>query len=105
MMKKNKTNLGKRIHMYNSLQDMEKQFANDVHTLGEEIAAVANKLDVRNPWDQSVLVAVMTNVLACVTVNAMFDGVNLEQAIRDNYNHAVEEYKKIAAKEIVKGNI
>ena len=104
-MKKNKTNLGKRIHMYNSLQDMEKQFANDVQTLGEEIAAEANKLDIRNPWDQSVLVAVMTNVLACVTVNAMFDGVNLEQAIRDNYNHAVEEYKKIAAKEIVKGNI
>ena len=104
-MKKKKTNLGKRIHMYNSLQDMEKQFANDVHTLGEEIAAVANKLDVRNPWDQSVLVAIMTNVLACVTVNAMFDGVNLEKAIRDNYNHAVEEYKKIAAKEMLKGNI
>ena len=104
-MKKNKTNLAKRVHMYRNPQDMMKQFANDVKTFGEEVAAVANKLDVRNPWDQSVLVAVMTNVLACVTVNAMFDGVNLEQAIRDNYNNAVVEYKKIAANEIVKGNI
>lgn len=93
-MKKNKTNLGKRNHMYNSLQDMEKQFANDVHTLGEEIAAVANKLDVRNPWDQSVLVAIMTNVLACVTVNAMFDGVNLEKAMKETYELSLEDYRK-----------
>ena len=42
-MKKNKTNLGKRIHMYNSLQDMEKQFANDVATMGQEFTKIAAK--------------------------------------------------------------
>ena len=34
-MKQKKTNLAKRIHMYRSLKDMEKQFANDVATMGK----------------------------------------------------------------------
>jgi hypothetical protein len=44
-------------------------------------------------------------MLACVTVNAKFDGVSLEEAIRDNYYDALEKYKKMAAQEMLKGNI
>jgi hypothetical protein len=44
-------------------------------------------------------------MLACVTVNAMLDSVNLEEAIRDNYYQALTGYKKQAAQELLKGNI
>ena len=66
---------------------------------------IADKLDIRNPWDQAVLVAILTNMLACISVNALLDGVNLEKSIRDCYYDALKEYKKLATQEIVKGNI
>jgi len=90
----------KMVRMFSGADEMEKQFANDVHAYGDEFAAVADQLDIRNPWNQAVLVAILTNMLACVTVNAKFDGVNLEKDIRDNYYDALKEYKKIAAKEL-----
>ena len=102
---KKMTKIEKMVRMFSGTKEIEEQFANDVHALGDEFTAVADKLDIRNPWDQAVLVAILTNMLACVTVNAKFDGVNLEEAIRDNYYDALKEYKKQAAREIAKGNI
>ena len=99
------TKIEKMVRMFSGTKEIEEQFANDVQTWGDEFTAVADKLDIRNPWDQALLVAILTNMLACVTVNAMFDGVNLENAIRDNYYDSLKEYKKMAAKEIAKGNI
>ena len=102
---KKMTKIEKMVRMFSGTDEMEKQFANDVHAWGDEFTAVADKLDIRNPWDQAVLVAILTNMLACVTVNAKFDGVNLEKAVHDNYYDALKEYKKQAAREIAKGNI
>ena len=102
---KKMTKIEKMVRMFSGTKEIEEQFANDVHAWGDEFTAVADKLDIRSPWDQAVLVAILTNMLACVTVNAMFDGVNLEEAIRDNYYDALKEYKKQAAREIAKGNI
>jgi hypothetical protein len=102
---KKMTKIEKVVRMFSGAKDVEEQFANDVQTWGDEFTAVADKLDIRNPWDQALLVAILTNMLACVTVNAMFDGVNLEKVIRDNYYEALEGYKKQAAKEMLKGNI
>ena len=102
---KKMTKIEKMVRMFSGTDDIEKQFANDVHAWGDEFTAVADKLDIRNPWDQAVLVAILTNMLACVTVNAKFDGVNLEKAVHDNYYDALKEYKKQAAREIAKGNI
>ena len=94
-MKKNKTNLGKRIHMYNSLQDMEKQFALDVATMGQEFAKlVMENFDPRNPWDQSVLMAILTNMLAYVELYAEHDGVNMEAAMKETYELSLEDYRK-----------
>ena len=94
-MKKNKTNLGKRIHMYNSLQDMEHQFALDVATMGQEFEKlVMENFDPRNPWDQSVLMAILTNTLAYIEVYAEHDGVNMEAAMKETYELSLEDYRK-----------
>ena len=96
-MKKNKTNLGKRIHMYNSLQDMEKQFANDVATMGQEFTKIAEEnFDPKNPWDQAVMIAILTNMLAYVEVNAELDGANMETAMKDFYETNLEDYRQQA---------
>ena len=102
---KKMTKLEKVIRMFSGTKEIEEQYANDVQTYGDEFIAVADKLDIRNPWDQAVLVAILTNMLACISVNALLDGVNLEKSIRDCYYDALKEYKKLATQEIVKGNI
>ena len=102
---KKMTKLEKVVRMFSGTKDIEEQYANDVQTYGDEFIAIADKLDIRNPWDQAVLVAILTNMLACISVNALLDGVNLEKSIRDCYYDALKEYKKLATQEIVKGNI
>ena len=102
---KKMTKLEKVVRMFSGTKEIEEQYANDVQTYGDEFIAVADKLDIKNPWDQAVLVAILTNMLACISVNALLDGVNLEKSIRDCYYDALKEYKKLATQEIVKGNI
>lgn len=102
---KKMTKLEKVVRMFSGTKEIEEQYANDVQTYGDEFIAIADKLDIRNPWDQAVLVAILTNMLACISVNALLDGVNLEKSIRDCYYDALKEYKKLATQEIVKGNI
>ena len=102
---KKMTKLEKVVRMFSGTKEIEEQYANDVQTYGDEFIAVADKLDIRNPWEQAVLVAILTNMLACISVNALLDGVNLEKSIRDCYYDALKEYKKLATQEIVKGNI
>ena len=93
-MKQKKTNLAKRIHMYRSLEDMEKQFAKDVATMGKAFTDMIEKhFDTTNPWDQSVLAAIMTNVLAYVDVQAEQDGVNMERAMKDFYELNLVDYR------------
>ena len=94
-MKQKKTNLAKRVHMYRSLQDMEKQFANDVATMGQEFTKIAEEnFDPRNPWDQAVMVAILTNMLAYVEVYAELDGVNLENDMKETYKMNLEKYRQ-----------
>ena len=98
-MKQKKTNLAKRVHMYRSLQDMEKQFAHDVTTMGQEFTKIAEEnFDPKNPWDQTVMIAILTNMLAYVEVNAELDGANLERAMKDFYETNLEDYRQQAFK-------
>ena len=93
-MKQKKTNLAKRIHMYRSLEDMEMQFAKDVATTGKAFTDMIEKhFDTTNPWDQSVLAAIMTNVLAYVEVQAEQDGVNMERAMKEFYEMNLVDYR------------
>jgi len=72
MKQKKTTNLAKRIHMYNSL------------------------------WDQTVMVAILTNMLACVEVQAEMDGVNMEKVMKDFYEIHLKDYRKQAKENLMK---
>ena len=94
-MKQKKTNLGKRVHMYNSPQDMENQFQNDVKTMGGEFEKlIMDNFYMSNPWDQSVLASILTNSLAYVEVYAEIDGCNMESAFKESYNDALKAYRQ-----------
>lgn len=92
-MTKKKTNLGKRVHMYSGRQEMEAAFSSDVETMGEELAALAEKhFDFMNPWDQTVLMAILTNMLAYVEVLVELDGVNMEKSVKEFYEMNKKDY-------------
>ena len=96
IMKENKaTMLGKRVHICNGLEEMEQQFAHDVATVGREFTAIAEKkFDLTNPWDQMVMMAILTNMLAAVEVQAEVGGENLEQTMKNFYELNKDEYRQ-----------
>ena len=94
-MKQKKTNLCKLVHVYSSVKDMENQFAQDVATMGQEFTKIAEEnFDPTNPWDQAVMVAILTNMLAFVEVYAELDGANMEQMMKELYEMNLEDYRK-----------
>ena len=94
-MKQKKTNLAKRIHMYRSQEDMGKQFAKDVATMGKVFTDfVDEQFNLKSPWDQAVLAAIMTNILAYVEVQAELDGANMERAMKEFYEINLVDYRK-----------
>ena len=98
-----KTNLSKNFHVYRDNGDMLKNFAHDYATMGKEFSEIANtKFDLRNPWDQGVLVSILTNMLACVEVNVELDGDNIEKSIKGFYEMHLEGYRS-QLRESVKG--
>ena len=98
-MKKKNTNLAKWVHTYHSLQDMENQFAHDVATMGKKLTKIIEQnFDLTNPWDQTVMVAILTNLLAYVEVQAEIDDCNIEQTMADFYEMHLEDYRQQAFK-------
>ena len=96
-MSKNKTHLKQIYHYYNDLDDMAMQFAYDVATLGKKFSSIIDsEFDHKNPWDQGVLVAILTNLLAYVEVCAEFDEVSLEQSMKEYYEDYLKDYRKQA---------
>ena len=85
--------------MYSNLQEMEEQFASDVAAMGKEFTALAEAhFDLLNPWDQTVLVAILTNMLAYVEVLAELDGVNMEKSVKEFYEMSKKDYLQQAKK-------
>jgi DNA-binding ferritin-like protein (Dps family) len=73
--------------------------------MGKEFSDMANKnFDLKNPWDQGVLVAIFTNMLACVVVNAELTGDDIREFVKNFYNDHLEEYRQEANRQIVKLN-
>lgn len=94
-----KFNFKKPIHLYDSYEDMEKQFSKDVERNGKEFERIISRnFNLCRPWDQAALVAIMTNLLAYVTIHAKDNGVDLEYAIMDNYDECLEKYLEKAKK-------
>jgi hypothetical protein len=83
--------------------DMLKQFAGDVKRIGKKFSALSDEhFDLKNPWDQGVLVSILTNMLACVAVNAEIMGDNIENSIKENYKERLEVYRSRARKQIAR---
>ena len=96
-MKSKKTNLSKILHVYRNYDDILKHFAHDVATMGKEFSEIANtQFDLKNPWDQGVMVAIFTNMLACVVVNAELTGDDIKEFVKNFYNDNLEEYRRMA---------
>ena len=101
--KTKETNLSKIMHAYHDYDDMLKKFAHDVATIGKEFSEIADTyFDLKNPWDQNVLISILTNMLACVEINVELDGDNIEKTIKGFYEMHLEGYRS-HLRESVKG--
>ena len=90
-------NLGKMVHFYESLDDAIKQYQNDVAKMGELFADVLYEhFDITNAYDQTVLSGILTNLLAYVEVYAEMDGVNMQKAMREDFENNLNGYRKLA---------
>jgi hypothetical protein len=78
---------------------MENQFTYDVTTMGKELTKIIEQnFDLTNPWDQSVMVAILANLLAYVEVQAEIDDCNMEQTMKYFYESYLEDYRQQAFK-------
>ena len=94
-MKQKKTNLRKLVHVYESLEDATKQFNRDVQIMSKDFVDIVYRdFDMKNPYDQTVLEAILTNLLAYVEVYAEMDNVNMEKAIWEDFGNHLERYRK-----------
>ena len=90
-----KTNLGKWVHVYESLEDAKKQFNRDVEIMSKYfVDIVYREFDMRSPYDQTVLEAILTNLLAYVEVYAEMDDVNMEAAIWEDFQNHLARYRQ-----------
>ena len=98
------TNLGKMVHFYESLDDAIKQYQNDVAKMGELFAAVLYEhFDIKNAYDQTVLSGILTNLLAYVEVYSEMDGVDMQRAMREDFENNLNGYRKLAKENLKKG--
>ena len=96
-MKKVKTNLGKRLHMYKDLEDANRQFNHDVAVMGKQLEKYVYQFDPKNPYDQEVLTVILANTMAWLQVHADLDSFDLEPAFKRNYEMALSNYRKLYA--------
>lgn len=105
-MKKEMKKLKKLSLMCSGSKESEKMFAKDVKTLCENLKGITEgKYDVMNPWDQAVMIVSLTNLLACIEVNARFDGVILDEAIKGCYEDSKKEYLEQVKENILAGRV
>jgi hypothetical protein len=100
VMTKKKRDLSKYVRMFRSAHDLYEQFAADVEKFGNKFAAIAEEhFDMKNVWDQGVMVAILTNMLAFVEVNVELMGDNIEDNIKSFYKDNLEKYRAQAREE------
>ena len=93
-MTKKKRDVSKYVRMFRSADDLYEQFAADVEKFGNKFAAIADEhFDMKNVWDQGVMVAILTNMLAFVEVNVELMGDNIEDNIKSFYKDNLEKYR------------
>ncbi len=96
-MAKKETDLKKKVHFYESMEAMLKQFNYDIRTVGKEFEKVVYEyFDLKNPWDQTVLTAILTNILACMVLNAHLDGSEMEEYVIEQFKMNIDNYFNLA---------
>ena len=94
-MKQNKTNLKKRVHMYDSLEDATKQTNRDAKIVGKRFTDIVdNDFDIKNPYDQCVLETILTNLLAFLEIHAECDGVDMRKSMKEDFDNYLKMYRK-----------
>jgi hypothetical protein len=105
-MKKEMKKLKKLVNMYSGTKETEITFAKEVEQTGNELVEILGRVhDFLNPWDQAVLVTVLTNILAFMEVNAKYNGIFLDEAIKGCYEDSKKEYLEQAKKNILAGRV
>ena len=99
-MSKKQTNLGKSVHMYSSLEEMDKQFSHDVNVMGEELNDFVYQFDPRNPYDQEVLATILTNIMAWLQIHADLECFDLAPGFKEKYEIALENYRQLYAEQL-----
>ena len=95
-MTKIRTHLKKNVHVCDSFKDFEKHFVTDVESMSKEFQKIVeDNFDSRNPYDQAVLIAIATNILACVEVNAELDDCNMVKYIKTLFYETLENYRQL----------
>ena len=94
-MKKVKTNLRKSVHMFSSMEEIKKQYAHDVKVMGEQLNDYVYQFDPRNPYDQEVLSAILTNILAWIQVHADWENFNMTPVFKKKYETALKKYREL----------
>lgn len=92
-----KTHLGMLNHFYSGVDEMERQFKNDVKVMTKQFEKVTDCFDLRNPWDESVLGFIVTDIVGFMLANAERNGVNLGGTMKKSIMDCREVYRKAFA--------
>ena len=94
---KQNTHLGKSAHFFTSVDEMERQFDNDVKVMTKQFQKVTDCFDLRNPWDESVMGFIVTDIIGFMLANADRGGINLEGTMKQAIMDRRETYRKAFA--------
>ena len=94
-MKQKKTNLKKVVHMYKDMNDMLKQMSDDAEIVGRQIEELLKAFDLRIPYACSVMMMMLSNILAAVTVRMEQDSQHTENVIMELYQFHLGEYRRL----------
>ena len=96
---KQNTHLGKSAHFFTSVDEMERQFDNDVKVMTKQFEKVTDCFNLRNPWDENVLAFIVSDMMAFILANAERGGINLEKVMKESVKNCMDVYRKKFAEE------
>ena len=89
-----KTNLGKPSHFYANAKEMERQFVNDVKVMTKQFEKLTDCFDLRNPWDESILGTIVSDIVGFMLANAERQGNNMEKTFKKAIMESREVYRQ-----------
>ncbi len=94
MDKKKKTNLGKTVFIFDSIEDFNKSIDHDVKVFVPEMEALISHFNIKNPYDVSVILSLLINALASTLVASEIEEGENDRWVEEYYKRALEENRK-----------